>query len=221
MIRAMAEKAAGLFVREQVIGEQDRGIYAYGMEMLISETACTAAVLGIGLSAGRLAQAVTYICMYTVIRVYAGGYHAESHRNCIMIFSMCFSLLMTVVERLDSYGLSGILVPCTVLSVGIIFLLAPVENYRKPLTKNEYRIFRKKARKNSLYYSLAAIIVYTCCPALQNEMEYGMAAVCEIAVLLLAGSVKAGFKGIGRHERKDSVKRAWLRLQFAMIQEKR
>ncbi|MDE7310302.1 MAG: LytTR family transcriptional regulator DNA-binding domain-containing protein [Eubacterium sp.] len=50
-----------------------------------------------------------------------------------------------------------------------------------------------------------------CCPALQNEMEYGRTAVCEIAVLLLAGCIKAGFRGIDRHERKDSVKQAWLR----------
>ena len=77
------------------------------------------------------------------------------------------------------------------------------------------------AGKNSLFYSLIVIIAYICCPALQNEMEYGMAAVCEIAILLLAGCVKAGFRGRGRHERKDSVKQVWLRLRCVMIQKKR
>ena len=61
-----------------------------------------------------------------------------------------------------------------------------VESYRKPLKESEYQRFRKKVRKNLL---LCSFIVKSQA-SVRYEILYGMAAICEIAVLLLAGCVK-------------------------------
>lgn len=81
-----------------------------------------------------------------------------------------------------------------------------VESYRKPLKESEYQRFRKKVRKNLLLCSFIVIILYKSQASVRYEILYGMAAICEIAVLLLAGCVKNRY--YSRQERKKRVAEA-------------
>lgn len=90
MIRRAAEEIATFFVKKGVIEEKERDVYTYGSELLVSETISMLLVLSIGLYVGKILETVIYLFTYIVIRVYAGGYHASSHRKCITIFSICY-----------------------------------------------------------------------------------------------------------------------------------
>lgn len=202
MIRKISEKIAEILVREQVIKVQDLELYVYGLELLLAESVCMVSVMGIGLLAGRFLHTVVYYLSYIVIRIYAGGYHADSHRSCTVIFSVCYLILMFFVEWTIFLNLTDIWLFGVVFADGVILILAPVEDHRKPLKESEYQIFRKKVRKNLLLYSLTVIILYKSRVSVRCEILYGMAAICEIAVLLLAGCVKNRY-----HSRQEHRKR--------------
>ena len=160
MLRKMSEKIAWILVREQMIKAQDMELYVYGLELLLAESVCMAAVMGIGLLTGRFLHTVVYFLSYTVIRIYAGGYHADSHKSCTVIFSICYLILIIFVEWTIFCNLMDIWILGVVFADGVILILAPVEDYRKPLKESEYQSFRKKVRKNLLLCSFIVIILY-------------------------------------------------------------
>lgn len=78
----------------------------------------------------------------------------------------------------------------TFVAIIIIFLLAPVEDIRKPLSREEVYIYRKKTRKRVLLLGIFAIILIRIFPQLKDEISYGLLAICEISLLLLVGYIK-------------------------------
>ena len=190
MIRRTAEEMAFFFVKRGVIEKEDKDVYIYGSELLISEIICTLLVIGISLCKGEFIETLIYLFSYMSIRVYAGGYHASSYSNCITIFNLCYVGVMYVMKIIQLLGLLKILELITFGAIMIIWKLAPVEDLRKPLDEEERYIYRKKARKKVLLLFLFAIIVTRIFPTLKDKVYYGLIAICEIALLLLVGYIK-------------------------------
>lgn len=190
MIRRAAEEIATFFVKKGVIEEKERDVYTYGSELLVSETISMLLVLSIGLYVGKILETVIYLFTYIVIRVYAGGYHASSHRKCITIFSICYGGVLCTIEMLYHFKSLDILCIVTFVAIIIIFLLAPVEDIRKPLSREEVYIYRKETRKRVLLLGIFAIILIRIFPQLKDEISYGLLAICEISLLLLVGYIK-------------------------------
>lgn len=93
MIEDWSNRITDFFIERAVIDESDRDIYLYGSELLVSEVLCTIVTLGIGIFIGRFMKTIFYLLIYTMIRVYAGGYHAMSHKMCITILMFCMCCL--------------------------------------------------------------------------------------------------------------------------------
>ena len=178
------------FVKRGVIEEKDRDVYVYGSELLISESICTLLVVCISLCTGKLVETVIYLFTYIMIRVYAGGYHASSHRNCIMIFNLGYVGVLYIMEILQYFGILKLLDILTLVATIIIFGMAPIEDLRKPLDEEEKFIYREKSRKRVLLFFLFVIIMNRIFPQLKGKLCYGSIAICEISLLLLVGNIK-------------------------------
>lgn len=144
MIRRTAEEMAFFFVKRGVIEKEDKDVYIYGSELLISEIICTLLVIGISLCTGEFIETLIYLFSYMSIRVYAGGYHASSYSNCITIFNLCYVGVMYVMKIIQLLGLLKILELITFGAIMIIWKLAPVEDLRKPLDEEERYIYSYK-----------------------------------------------------------------------------
>ena len=79
MIHSIALVIADFFVSKDVITEEEEEVCAYGMELIISGIISIALVLIIGLITGNIWYAVVYNIMMVVIRLYTGGYRADTH----------------------------------------------------------------------------------------------------------------------------------------------
>lgn len=62
--------------KNNLVTEEDRDVYEYGMELLISTTLSTVLILGIGAFTGYFVQTIYLMIPFYFNRVYAGGYHA-------------------------------------------------------------------------------------------------------------------------------------------------
>lgn len=190
MIREMAGRIADYLIRRRVIDEEVRDVYIYGSELLISEILSTMFILVIGVCAGCIYETILYLCVYTSIRVYAGGYHAATHRNCIIMFNLFYMEIIYIIKMLESANMETILLYGSLASGVFIFILVPVEDLRKPLEIEERVVYRKKARTRSIFYITSLVAIYSIIPALRDEITYGMAAVCEVALLVICGFIK-------------------------------
>lgn len=190
MIKEMAGKITDCLIQRKVIDEGVKDVYVYGSELLISEILSTMLILGIGAYAGCIWETILYLYVYTSIRVYAGGYHAATHRKCIIMFNFFYIEIIYIIKMLENVNMEMILLYGSLISGVFIFILVPVEDMRKPLEMEERAIYRKKARTRSIFYIASLVVIYSIIPALRDETAYGMIAVCEVALLVICGYIK-------------------------------
>ena len=134
-------------------------IYAYGMELLLSDMLNTLIVLLIALISHTLPSVIVFVAVFMGLRKLVGGYHANSHLSCM------FTLI--VVMLIFSYGIcnvSGKLiwlfsVGFLALALPIIFCIAPVPHPNKPMSEEKGVKLRRRSRIFAVFLSAIAVIL--------------------------------------------------------------
>lgn len=204
MIEAMSRKTAELFVKNGLVAKEEKNVYEYGMELLISMLFSTLMVFVIGFVAGLFAETLSLLIPFYCIRVYAGGYHAENYRNCFLSFCCGFVIVLLAAKELIAHHAEAGLMILEALAVLLIWELAPVEDHSRPLDLEERRIYQRKARMMTLIYCIISELMY-----FLWGIEYAVyisAAVTAVGLVLIAGVIKnriIGFTGTVRYD-KDS-----------------
>ena len=140
MISKLAKSIAHFFVVQNITEESKEVIYAYGMELLISDVLNTIIVLLIALFSHTLPAVVVFIAVFMGLRQFVGGFHANSHLSCM------FTLVM--VMMVFSYGIcnvSGHITPIFSISFIIILCIVPVPHPNKPMSEEKSVKLRKRS----------------------------------------------------------------------------
>ena len=151
MISKLAKNVAHFFVVQNITEESKEVIYAYGMELLISDVLNTIIVLLIALISHTLPAVVVFIAVFMGLRQFVGGYHANSHLSCMftlvlvmMVFSYGICNISGQIAQIFSIGFITIALP-------IIFCIAPVPHPNKPMSAEK----GVKLRKRSIILAVA------------------------------------------------------------------
>lgn len=143
MIHSIALVIADFFVSKDVITEEEEEVCAYGMELIISGIISIALVLIIGLITGNIWYSVVYNMMMVVIRIYTGGYHADTHIRCNVCYCMTF-LISIALLRVQMHIKTELVIWIIALAGYLIIVLnAPLEHHNKKLTmkqKEDYMV---------------------------------------------------------------------------------
>lgn len=190
MIKLMAEKLSLCFVRQKIIKEEDKNIYYYGCELLIASVLCKLIGFIIGLALGLLAETILFLTVFFLIRLYAGGYHASTHLNCITLFNFVFLTLMLITNFLVQHEYYQFTYIGMVISGGLIFKYAPVEDKNKPLNEVEREKYRKNARSRTLIIILGTLLLSILFSQWAHFLSYSAMAVCEAGVVVKIGKMK-------------------------------
>lgn len=204
MIEAMSRKTAELFVKNRLVTEEEKNLYEYGMELLISTLFSTLMVLVMGFAAGLFAETLFLLIPFYCIRVYAGGYHAENYRNCFLSFCCGFIVVLLAAEQVTVHHAEAGLMILGLWAALLIWKLAPVEDHSRPLDLEERRIYRRKTRVMTLIYCVISGLLYFLWGI--EYAAYISAAVTAVGVVLIVGVIKnriIGFTGTVRYD-KDS-----------------
>ena len=137
MISKLAKNVAHFFVVQNITEESKEVIYAYGMELLISDVLNTIIVLLIALISHTLPEVVVFIAVFMGLRQFVGGYHANSHLSCM------FTLVMVML--VFSYGICNISGQIAqIFSIGFITIALPIIFCIAPFRIRINRCQRKK-----------------------------------------------------------------------------
>lgn len=150
MIIRLSKRMASFFVHRNIIEKDDKEVYEYGLQLLLSTVLNTAAALLLAIVSGAVIPCLFYLSAFVIMRKSAGGFHAKTHLGCccILIAVQCCFIAFIKFAPVEIYTMvSGL---SLIVSAAAILLFAPLEHENKPLSDKD----KVRLRKISIAYML-------------------------------------------------------------------
>ena len=188
MIQNLAEKITNSLINKSIISFDEKELYQYGFFNLISQTIYVILIILFGLIIGEIISSLIFYIAFYFIRKNAGGYHAKTETRCEIMSIISLLLCIIVIKLLLIKDVNLALLFLSMAAFIIIFVLCPLDTPEKPLSKNEFRYFRKISRLILLIISALILISFI------FEWKLLFAPLCISlmleCILLIAGKVK-------------------------------
>ena len=149
MFKMYIDRFVNILVKSGKCKEEDKAIVKYGLIVFCEILINVLTTIVIGLIFNMFYESIIFLCGFSFLRSYTGGYHAEKGYICY-IFSTVILILALVVNKLilDIIYIEFVLSILLIISVVIILLYAPVDNKNKVLDEDEKIYFKKRIRLN-------------------------------------------------------------------------
>lgn len=136
---------ANSLLNEGIITDEEKEIVRFGLENLCGNLLGFVMTLTIGFCFHRTQDALILWLSLFPLRKNVGGFHASTKTKCFLISAFMMLLSFEIYTALSCtnilYGTS------VLITGGIIWILAPVDNLSKKLDAVEYKIYRIRGRK--------------------------------------------------------------------------
>ena len=174
MLYKLSARLADRLFNHGVIAEEDKDIYVYGFQLLISFLFSTSLVLLIGAVLGKIAETLAFLIVYILLRSFSGGYHANSYAVCTIV-TVSVYLIVILMSSLVNVNLIAYL-SLFILGIILLALMAPVRHPNKKISSKDtikykiislglfsifvcigiYMLSRNIKLANSVFYTLCA-----------------------------------------------------------------
>lgn len=157
MIARLSKRIAPFFVCNEIIKSEDKEVYEYGLQLLLSTVFNGVIALIIAVITKSVLQCICYLAVFIILRKSAGGFHAKTHLGCCCILAVVLSMFILFIKFAPTELYTVISIFAVVFSLIMIILFAPLEHKNKPIGEKD----KKRLRKNSIIYTvfISAIIL--------------------------------------------------------------
>ena len=100
MFRNLAEDIAFLLIKHKIVDIEQREVYIYGLEVILLNGGLLIAFLIISLLCGGMINFWAYLIFFLPIRIFSGGYHAETSERCFILSTIMYGISVTVTKFL-------------------------------------------------------------------------------------------------------------------------
>ena len=145
MIKKAAAGYTGWLCANGIVAPEKNKIYAYGMELVLSGLVNILSVLLISILLFHPVDGPLFLATFIPLRTTAGGYHANSHLSCNLVFLGTFIVLEGLGYWLQEYCTVHLYLTIAVISLVTLLLLSPSEAKNKPLTPERRRRNRNRS----------------------------------------------------------------------------
>lgn len=155
------DKIMDFIIHNRKIDDEEAEIVRYGLEMAVLKITFFAAALAVSLLMNSFWQFIIFISLFSVLRSYAGGYHAKTRIRCFiqsMLLIVAAIIIMNITQKF-----TYIIVPLSVIALAasiIIWRIAPVDSKNKRLDFDEKAIMRRKTRITLIAEIIIGIVLY-------------------------------------------------------------
>lgn len=144
---------------KNIIKEEDREIYLYGLELLIATIFKGLVIVIIGALTSLIKEMLIFTLFFSGLRIQAGGYHAKTILGCLIGTLTIIFTSITVVRILPEDYQSYYILISMVASIVLIFLYAPLESENKPLSKEEKILYRHRSLQTVIIGNIIILIL--------------------------------------------------------------
>jgi accessory gene regulator B len=136
MLDRISNQLAYVLAKNEIIPDEQHDVYSFGIKSLIFKAISIMFCFVIGLCFNMLIETSIFLITFSMIRVYAGGYHAKTRMRCFLIsmqtmIVFLFILKMSILQNLIVYI---ILLASSCIS---IYIFAPSDTENKKLDNLE------------------------------------------------------------------------------------
>lgn len=137
MVKSFSYKITSFLICNKTIKDEEYDLYLYGFEILIAFIVNIITILLMGCALNRFYETIAFLICYCPIRQFAGGYHADNYKRCLLVFTLVYLTNMFILEKLmyNSYDCT-ILIGAIISALGICFM-APLEHRNNPLSNSD------------------------------------------------------------------------------------
>lgn len=135
MITALANHIADFIYSNAELSEEQRDVYVYGYEVIISSVITFVLLIITGIIFKRFFESMAFFLVFYSLRQHTGGYHADTYLKCNLIFE--FNIILVMILSLIDFSFIALLsvnIVSFVLCFTSILTLAPMENKNKPIS---------------------------------------------------------------------------------------
>lgn len=193
IITRLSKKIASIFILHGIIQEEDKEVYEYSFELLLSTILNSVAIIVIAILTKRILEATLFVIGFVPLRALAGGYHADTHFRCLLILLFTFSLFLLTLVFLPVKFFFVITIMMILISILLVFILSPVEDSNRPFSEHEKISLKRKSRASILVYT---VIVFGLSFLFSNKIfGFSLAfGIFSVSVSLLASVIKNKIK---------------------------
>lgn len=155
MIHKFAQMIADYLCNNETIKEDEKDIYIYGYEIMLSNVVNFLIILSLSLFLNQLIDGFLFYITFIITRQYCGGYHANTYLKCNLIFGFLCLQTLFFSNILYPYISFISLMILFFIYIGCIFEYAPIDNEYKRLSEKD----KKKYRKISIWISVLWLVV--------------------------------------------------------------
>ncbi len=188
MFNKLSTKICQSFIKSQSIDEESYELYEYGIFLLIANFFFAMEILLFGAVFRCLFGAVVFYISFRIIRIYAGGYHADTETRCEIITTLIFLAITYFISISNQQNFQVLVFILTAIAIPIIIIFSPLDTPAKPLDDDEKRKYRR------ISYVILLIIVSVIIIAILFNIKSLFIPCCFSliveSILLVAGVIK-------------------------------
>ena len=98
MLNKISKQFAEFLIRKTQSGSEKEEIYVYGLELILSTCAGFFSILLLSGFWKEVMSGIVFICFFAPLRMFAGGYHANTYRKCFCISNISYFLILSTKE---------------------------------------------------------------------------------------------------------------------------
>lgn len=160
MIKYLSNNITDFFYLNNIINEEEKEIYVYGLQLIISTVIGITLIASLGLFLNIFVKSLIFLISFIWIRMYSGGYHASSYIKCNLTFVTVYLMTMAItIITPPNYIMIASLVMIS-LTLYIILKYAPVDHENKRLSDEQKRINKKITLQLLFLFYLIAAVMY-------------------------------------------------------------
>jgi len=151
---------ADYLCNHHTIKEEEKDIYIYGYEILLSDIVNFLIILAIGSLFKQISHGFLFYIVFVFTRQYCGGYHADTYFKCNIIFGSLCLITLFFSNILYPYVSLISLMVLFFIYMGCILEYAPMDNEYKPITMEDKKRYKKISIWISILWLAVDILLY-------------------------------------------------------------
>lgn len=166
-----------------------RAVYIYGFEITISSLAVMLSVFILSCLCGAVYTSFTFSLIFVSIRLFSGGYHAKTYGRCFILSNAVYLACLCAAYLIQMLRITFLCPVLALLSMAVVFVLAPVEHKNHPMSNTSYR----KNRKISLAFTTCeglSILVASFFSFMLHIVCIGSTTMTAVAVLMVIPKIQ-------------------------------
>lgn len=143
---------------EEIISEEKNEIYLYGLQLFIATLIKAVGLFVLAIIMGAVKESIIFMIFFTSLRIQAGGIHAHSLLKCFITTAIMLFTSIYIVKLIPYAHKLNIQIIMISTSILLVYKYAPVENENKPLSKEEYILYRKRSMITVVIGAIAILL---------------------------------------------------------------